>query len=71
LDRVLKEINIKRIYWSLDPNFRDTNWPLTAKADVYLKIQLLKNGEEIFQGAYPPNAEVIYTSTCTLNKGIS
>jgi hypothetical protein len=67
LDRVLKEINIKRIYWSLDPNFRDTSWPLTANADVYLKIQLLKKGEEIFHGAYPPNAEVIYTSPVIKN----
>lgn len=67
LDRVLKEINIKEIYWSLDPAFRDTFWPLTATADVYLKIQLLQKGEEVFTPPYPANAQVIYTSPIIKN----
>lgn len=67
LDRVLREINIKRIFWSLDPQSRDTNWPLTANADVYLKIQLLQKGEESFRGPYPPNAQVIYNSPVIKN----
>lgn len=71
LDRVLKEINIKRVYWSLDPNYRDTFWPLTATADVYLKIQLLKTGEESYEPPYPPNAETIYTSPVIKNVGNS
>lgn len=66
LDRVLKEINLRNVSWSLNPNFSASS-PLTTRADIYLKIQLLKNGEEMFQGPYAPDAQTIYNSPVVSN----
>ena len=68
LDRVLKKVIIKSIYWDTIPNripnFNAT-WPTTSYADVYVLIQNMKVGNEVHfpgPGGLAPDLPVIYKS---------
>ena len=57
-DRVLRSINISKIYWEENIN----GWPATAKADIYLQIQKYTD-TTVTEGYLCLNCPVIYTST--------
>lgn len=56
-DRVLRSIDISKVYWRLDEN----GWPPTTKADVYLQIQEYSNAE-MTERYLCDDCPVIYTS---------
>ncbi len=67
LDRVLKNIVINNIYWNTtDAMYAEAGWPLTEKADIYVKIQLLAD-KQFPAGSFTPDAPVVYTSPVLTN----
>lgn len=62
-DRVLRSIDISKIYWEENIN----GWPSTAKADIYLQIQKYTD-ITMTEGYLCVNCPIIYTST--LIKGV-
>jgi PKD repeat protein len=66
LDRVLRKIIIKEVYWDTIPNnipnFNSV-WPTTSKAGVFVQVQQVKAGDSVvpYSGIFP-NSQVLYKS---------
>jgi hypothetical protein len=66
LDRVLKKIIIKQVYWDTIPNnINHFNyvWPQSSKAEIFVQLQQYRYGDSIvpYSGILP-NSPVLYSS---------
>lgn len=66
LDRVLKKIIIKKVYWDTVPNSLphfNAVWPASSQAAVFVKVQKLAAGDSIVPySGIMPNSSVLYES---------
>src|SRR5690242_4383232 len=66
LDRVLKKIIIKSVYWDTIPNnipYFNAVWPTSSKADIFVRVQKFAWGDSVapYSGIMP-NSPIIYES---------
>lgn len=71
LDRILKRIIIKSVYWDTIPNnipnFNSV-WPTSSKADVFVLVQKFASGDSIVpRSGLMPNSTILYQSPVIKN----
>lgn len=66
LDRILKKITVKKIYWNPVPNsipYFNAIWPQTDSANIYVQFRKYTQGDSVapYSGLMP-NSPVLFTS---------